>query len=218
MLASPERNWAPMFAMNGALSGLVSITAGAAVFEMWASLLVGIISGVVYLYSISFCIYTMRIDDPLEAVAVHGAGGLWGLLAVGMFAEPGRVAEVYGLVLGESQQPDAVGILYGGNGLLLASQLLEICCVAVWVLITALPFFYVFRLKDWLRVGPEEEQLGVDQGRHGSAAYPEATSTHSTPDLAGNDSVHHYGTWNKYADESVVERTPTGQIIIPGKK
>jgi hypothetical protein len=216
MLASPECSWAPNFAMNGALSGLVSITAGCAVFDMWAALLVGVIGGVVYLFSISFCIYTLRIDDPLEAVAVHGFVGLWGLLAVGWFAEPGRVKEMYGdMFIDGKEHSDAVGILYGGNGMLLASQILEVLFVAGWVILTAGPFFYCFRARNWLRVSAEEEHVGVDQGRHGSSAYPEATSQ-SSSSPPGNDSVHHYGTWNKYADESVVERTPTGQIIIPG--
>merc|ERR1739844_473274 len=91
-------------AMNGCLGGLVGITANCSVVEPWAAVLIGLVSGIVYVFS-SKLLVKLKIDDAVDAVPVHGFCGIWGCLATGIFASTDRVAFAYGI--------DTAGVFYG---------------------------------------------------------------------------------------------------------
>ena len=156
----------PMFdlttAMNGALSGLVGITAGCSVVQPWASIVIGLVSGGVYCFA-SKKLIRYKIDDAVDAVPVHYANGIWGCLAVGLFADPTLVNATYGM--------DQGGIFYGGTGDLIANQVCGILWINGWVAATMFPFFHILKSLNWLRVSPEEEMVGLDASKHGGAAY-----------------------------------------------
>ena len=146
---------------NGTLAGLVSITAGCATMNVLGALVTGAVAGVIVVYSM-FYIERSGIDDPVGAVSVHGTCGLWGTLAVGLFA---RYDDGY---LGR----DDAGLFYGGGGQQLVVQLVLVAVVAGWVLATTGVLFATLRRFGLLRVAPQEEALGLDLTEHGIGAYP----------------------------------------------
>ena len=146
---------------NGTLAGLVSITAGCASMNVLGALVTGAIAGVIVVFSM-LLIERWGVDDPVGAVSVHGVCGLWGTLAVGLFA---RYDDGY---LGR----DEAGLFYGGGGQQLVVQLVLVAVVAGWVLVTTGVLFAVLRRFGLLRVSPQEEALGLDLTEHGIGAYP----------------------------------------------
>ena len=146
---------------NGTLAGLVSITAGCAAMNVLGALVTGAIAGVIVVYSMSF-VERKGIDDPVGAVSVHGVCGVWGTLAVGLFA---RYDDGY---LGR----DGAGLFYGGGGYQLVVQLILVGVVAVWILVTTGIMFAMLRRFGLLRVSAQEEALGLDLTEHGVGAYP----------------------------------------------
>jgi len=155
------------FAMNGALSGLVGITAGCSVVAPWAALFIGIISGWVYVFS-SGLLIKLKIDDAVDAVPVHFFNGMWGCIAVGLFAEPNRTTAAYG---------DAhFGWFYSwglksGDAHLLLVQFTGVVWIGAWVATTMIPFFITLNMLGMFRVDPLEEEVGLDISHHRGAAY-----------------------------------------------
>ena len=144
-------------AMNGALAGLVAITAGCAYVEPWAAIVIGALGGIIVVLGI-IILDRLKIDDPVGAVAVHGLNGIWGTLAIGLFGQ-----KALGL-------PNN-GLFYGGWFTQLGIQILGVISVVLFV-ITAMGF--IFKLIDitiGLRVSREEELRGLDIGEHGLEAY-----------------------------------------------
>jgi len=137
--------------LNGALIGLVSITAGAAVLSPLGAIIVGAISGVVLVYAIEF-FDRIKIDDPVGAITVHGVGGALGTVAVGLFATDG-------------------GLFYGGGAELLTIQIIGVAAVFVYTVATSLIAFKVIEKVFGLRVSELEEKNGLDISEHGSYAY-----------------------------------------------
>eukprot|EP01026_Neomeris_dumetosa_P048177 TRINITY_DN415_c0_g1_i5.p1 TRINITY_DN415_c0_g1~~TRINITY_DN415_c0_g1_i5.p1 ORF type:complete len:472 (-),score=83.06 TRINITY_DN415_c0_g1_i5:329-1744(-) len=157
--------WDLIGTANGTLGGLVGITASCSVVQPWAAVVIGIISGFVYVGASNFILRVLKIDDPLDACAVHGFCGLWGLIAAAAFADAPLMGEVYG--------DDSIeGFLMGGNGKLLGAALLGIVVIFAWVSVFMAPFFFLMRMLGLLRVSPEEESLGLDESHHGGSAYP----------------------------------------------
>ena len=146
---------------NGTLAGLVSITAGCATMNVLGALVTGAAAGVMVVYSMTF-IERKGIDDPVGAVAVHGVCGVWGTLAVGLFA---RYDDGF---LGR----DAAGLFYSGDGNQLLVQAILVAIVIAWTLVTTGVLFATLRRFGWLRVSPQEEALGLDLTEHGVGAYP----------------------------------------------
>ena len=144
-------------AANGALAGLVGITAGCAYVDVWAAVVIGIISGIILPFGISFVKNTLKVDDPVGASTVHGICGAWGLLAVGIFAAGNN--DVYGLI--------------GGNPALLLPQIVGIITAIVWGFGGGFILFKALDLTMGLRVSEEEEEVGLDETEHGTVAYPE---------------------------------------------
>ncbi len=139
--------------LNGALAGLVGVTAGAADVSFLGAVLIGAAAGTVVVYGIAL-IDRLRVDDPVGAVAVHGICGALGTLMVGLFAVDG-------------------GLFYGGGLALLGVQFVGVGAVAVWTLGTAFVLFKVIAATVGLRVSAEVEVEGLDIAEHGSISYPD---------------------------------------------
>lgn len=151
--------------LNGVLAGLVGITAACAWVEGWASIVIGLIAGALMYISVKF-LESKGIDDPIGAISVHGACGLWGLLSVGLFADG-----TYGIYSIEA--PYVTGLFYGGGTGQLLAQLISILVVVAWSFGMG---FLTFKIMDRLfgiRVPPEEELQGLDIPVHGTPAYPD---------------------------------------------
>jgi len=143
--------------LNGALAGLVGITAGCAVVTMEGAVLIGVICSVCMLIAIEVFDRKLRIDDPVGAISVHGIAGAVGTLLVGMFANSGEI----------------LGLFYGGGFDLLIVQIIGVAAVATWTLGTCAILFFVLKKTVGLRVSVEEERLGLDQTEHGMTSYPD---------------------------------------------
>jgi len=148
-------------ALNGGLAGLVAITAPCATVTPVASLIIGLIAGVLVVFSVVFIDRVLKVDDPVGAVSVHGVCGAFGTLACGLFnAEKA-------LGIGEANG----GLFYGGGFAQLGSQLVGIGAAFVWAFGTGLVLFLLIKKTIGLRVSREEELRGLDVGEHGMEAY-----------------------------------------------
>uniref|UniRef100_A0A7S3DLT4 Ammonium transporter n=1 Tax=Palpitomonas bilix TaxID=652834 RepID=A0A7S3DLT4_9EUKA len=161
-----------IYALNGALAGLVSITAGCSVVDAYAAVLIGIIGAIVY-FGASEALKKLKIDDPLEAAPIHFAAGAWGVISVGFFATPSNVAAAYGDFGGYNNISSSVGIFYEGNGTLLGVQILGVLCIIAWSGALSSLTFFSLRMMKILRIDEECEVSGMDRAFHGGAAYPE---------------------------------------------
>jgi Amt family ammonium transporter len=138
--------------LNGALSGLVGITAGCASVSLIGAIVIGLIAGVIMTESIRFLDVKAKIDDPVGAISVHGIGGIWGTLAVGLF-------------------DTSNGVLYGGGIGILVIQFVGIAAIIGWTSLTVGGSLLTIRLFSTLRVTKEEETIGLDFSEHGTQAY-----------------------------------------------
>ncbi len=151
--------------INGILAGLVGITAGCAFVSQVSAVIIGLIAGVIVVFSVSF-FDRIKIDDPVGAVSVHLVCGMWGTLAVGLFAA-GPTGELYGKDAGP-----AAGLLLGGGIEQLWAQFLGVIIVGGWVVVASSVAWLVLKAIFGLRVTPEEELKGLDIGEHAMEAYP----------------------------------------------
>ncbi|MSQ12319.1 MAG: ammonium transporter [Dehalococcoidia bacterium] len=147
-------------ACNGSLAGLVAITAGCAFVEPWAAVLIGAIAPFVQQGAAWFVENKLKIDDVVGAFGVHAGAGLWGLLAVGIFAD-GSYLGVSGLIEGDAGQ--------------LGAQLVNMAVVTAWGLGTGFVLFSILKRTIGLRASREEELQGLDVSEHGIEAYPETS-------------------------------------------
>jgi Amt family ammonium transporter len=149
--------------LNGALGGLVAITAGCASVSMWGAIAIGVIAGIVVTFGIGFVEKTLKIDDPVGAVTVHGLCGAAGTLSVGLFATA-SAGELTGM-------GSINGLFYGGGFAQLGVQALGVVAYLAWTLVTAFILFKTIKSTVGLRVTKEEEIMGLDLGEHGSESY-----------------------------------------------
>lgn len=150
--------------LNGALAGLVAITAGCAFVSVASSLVIGLVAGVLVVAAVVF-FDRVRIDDPVGATAVHLANGVFGTIAVGLFADP---------TVAPSAAVAKPGLFLGGGMAQLGPQLLGVAVIALIVLGLSAAFWYATKLlSNGIRVGTEEEIEGLDVGEHGNVAYPD---------------------------------------------
>ena len=147
-------------ALNGSLAGLVAITAPCDLVTANASIVIGLVAGVLVVLSV-FALDKAHVDDPVGAVSVHCVNGVWGTLAVGLFAAP--VAAGYG--------NDVPGLLYGGGLRLLGVQALGALCTAAWAFGTGSAIFFALKKAHILRVPAKTELKGLDLVEHGQDAY-----------------------------------------------
>ncbi|MCH8831708.1 MAG: ammonium transporter [Chloroflexi bacterium] len=145
-----------LVACNGALAGLVGITAPVAFVEPWSAVVIGAIAAPIMLTSVKVIEKVFKIDDPVSAISVHGTTGLWGLLAVGIFANGNN----------------GVSGLVAGNTLQIVSQLISMGVVLVWALGTGFALFLALKYGMGVRATREEELEGLDMPEHGLQAYP----------------------------------------------
>jgi len=149
MYGKPEAS----MTLNGALAGLVAITAGCANVSVTSSVIIGLIAGILVVLSVVFIDKKLKVDDPVGAVSVHGVCGAFGTLAAGLFNAEGFSAKVVGV------------------------QLLGIGAAFLWVFPLMYILFKVIEKTIGLRVSAEEEKDGLDVGEHGLEAYPDFTLT-----------------------------------------
>lgn len=152
-------------ALNGALGGLVAITAGCASVTPLGALLIGLMAGPVLVFGLLFIERGLRVDDPVGAIAVHALNGVWGTLAVGLFAAPaaGTLTDM----------GPVAGLFYGGGFAQLTTQAIGVLSIGIWAFVT---IFIVFKATDLIvgiRVSPQEELEGLDITEHGTISYPE---------------------------------------------
>jgi Amt family ammonium transporter len=143
--------------INGLLAGLVAVTAPCAFISVESSFIIGAIAGVIVVYAVAF-FDKLRLDDPVGALSVHLVNGVWGTLAVGLFAKSPITGD---------------GLLMGGGMKLLSSQLIGIAAVGVFVFALSYVIWMIIRATMGLRVTEQEEIEGLDIGEHGSSAYPD---------------------------------------------
>lgn len=163
--------------LNGSLAGLVAVTAGCDVVDAAGSCIIGIVSGILVVLAVEFIDMKLKVDDPVGAVAVHCVNGIWGTLAVGLFATtsvPGN--DTFN------------GLFYGGGFSLLGKQALGVLTVGAWTAVTMTLVFFIIKKANGLRVSREEEIKGLDATEHNlPSAYADfmpftALTSGSTPE------------------------------------
>lgn len=152
---------------NGFLAGLVAITAPCAFVTAPVAVLIGVIAGCLVCAAYLFLDETLKIDDPVGAVAVHGCNGAWGVLAVGLFAD-GRYGDGWNGVAGT-----VTGLFYGGGFNQLIAQALEVLACVAWVFPLFYLFFKVTNAISPIRVSKEVEIAGLDDAECGIIGYPD---------------------------------------------
>jgi len=148
-------------ALNGALAGLVAITAPCYTVTPMASIVIGLIAGLLVVFSVLFIDRVLKIDDPVGAVSVHGVCGAWGTIACGLF----NAEKILGI--GDANG----GLLYGGGFAQLGTQFLGAGAAFIWALGTGFILFFAIKKTIGLRVCKEEELKGLDISEHGMEAY-----------------------------------------------
>ncbi|ARI78906.1 ammonium transporter [Halobacillus mangrovi] len=144
--------------LNGALAGLVGITAGTANVSPVGAIVIGLLAGVILVEAVQFLDRVARIDDPVGAIAVHGVCGIWGTIAVGFFSVEG-------------------GLFYGDGFALLGIQALGVLAVIAWTMTaTAVAVLAIKAASGTIRVSRQEEISGLDFAEHGSTAYESSRS------------------------------------------
>lgn len=147
--------------LNGALAGLVAITASCAFVDTWAAVVIGFVAGLLVFYSVRF-FESKKIDDPIFALSVHGAAGIWGTLSTGFFATP------------ELASVGTAGLFYGGGLTQLGVQAMGVAVSGAYAFIVSFIILAVAKkVLNGLRVTEEEEIMGLDISEHGSYGYPE---------------------------------------------
>lgn len=160
----PGKKPDPAMSVNGVLAGLVAITAPCAFVEPWAAVVIGAVGGVLVCV-VTFALEKAKIDDPVGAVPVHFANGIWGVIAVGLFASGNPDTAAWNGV------PTAVtGLFYGGSTQIL-SQLTQVVSVAVPAVVLSWGFFKVLGMAGVLRSKPEHELAGLDLPEMGAPGY-----------------------------------------------
>jgi len=168
--------------LNGCLAGLVAITASCAFVSVGSSLIIGLIAGVLVVFAVLF-FDKVKIDDPVGATSVHLVCGVFGTIAVGLFAQD--------LVPNTTGN----GLFFGGGTKLLVAQLIGVIGSGVFTFLISLAAWGILKVFLGIRVSPEEEYEGLDVGEHGITAYPDfqvasaIRSPGGTPNLQRSDAI-----------------------------
>ena len=167
--------------LNGSLAGLVGVTAGCADVDALGAAIIGLVSGILIVVAVEFVDIKLKIDDPVGAFGVHGVNGIWGGLAVGLFAT------------GKGQD-GVTGLFYGGGFNQLGIQALGVVAIIAWTVVCMSIVFFVLKKTIGLRVSKDEEMKGLDVTEHGLiSAYADfmpigvgTASLDETFDVEGN--------------------------------
>ena len=152
--------------LNASLAGLVGVTAPCDVVDCLGASIIGIVSGLLVVFGVWLLDYKLHIDDPVGAVAVHFCNGIWGTVAVGLFANP----KVPGYSLANADGKQLAGVFYGGGFELFGYQLLGMIAVLAWTGVTITLTFYAIKKTIGLRASRHEEVVGLDITEHGLAS------------------------------------------------
>ena len=167
--------------LNASLAGLVAITAPCDVADALGASIIGIVAGLLVVFGVWFLDNKLRVDDPVGAVAVHCLNGIWGTIAVGLFANPA----VPGYSLANKAGEQISGLFYGGGFECLGLQLLGMICTIAWTVVTITILFFVIKKIFGLRVSAEEEIIGLDKLEHGlDSGYAGFMTPYSTEEIA----------------------------------
>lgn len=183
--------------LNASLAGLVAITAGCDVTDCLGAIVIGAVAGLLVCFGVWFLDYKLRVDDPVGAVAVHLCNGVWGTIAVGLFATTAAP--------GNDSLP---GLFYGGGTDLLLIQLLGIGAICAWAAVTITITFALIKATVGLRVTEEEETLGLDACEHG---LPSAYAGFSIMDVSNTMTMD----VNANTDLGVGEQVPGAPVPAP---
>lgn len=170
--------------LNASLAGLVAITAPCDVTDAFGAIIIGAVAGLLVVFGVWFLDNVLHIDDPVGAVAVHCLNGIWGTIAVGLFATDTAPAFARGFgdgVTFGANQIAGTGLFYGGGFKQLGLQLLGFAAVAAWTAVTITITFLVIKALVGLRVTEEEEIVGLDATEHG---LPSAYAGFSIMDIS----------------------------------
>ena len=189
--------------LNASLAVLVAITAPCDVTDVTGALIIGAVAGLLVVFGVWFLDYKLHIDDPVGAVAVHCLNGIWGTIAVGLFATTSAPGN-----------DSIIGLFYGGGFKQLELQLIGFAAVAAWTTVTITIAFLIIKALGGLRVSEEEEIVGLDACEHGLAsAYSGFSimdiSNTMTMDINENTSL---GT-DKYDEASAVQKDAAVPVI-----
>ena len=155
--------------LNASLAGLVAITAPCDVCDAFGAIIIGAVAGLLVCFGVWLLDYKLRVDDPVGAVAVHMMNGIWGTIAVGLFATPSAPAFARGIAGGANQIAGA-GLFYGGGFKQLGIQLVGFAATAGWTVVAITITFLIIKAIFGLRVTEEEEITGLDATEHGLAS------------------------------------------------
>ena len=156
--------------LNASLAGLAAITAPCDVADAFGAVIIGAAAGVLVVFGVWFLDYVLHIDDPVGAVAVHFLNGVWGTLAVGLFARTSAPGT-----------DTLTGLFYGGGFSLLGKQMIGVVSVCAWTAVTITAAFFIIKATAGLRVTAEEEIVGLDSCEHG---LPSAYAGFSIMDIS----------------------------------
>ena len=149
--------------LNGAVAGLVAITAACAFVAPWAAIVVGAVAGAIVVFGV-LAVERARIDDPIGAIAAHGMAGVWGTLSLGFLALPSQA---------ESLATGSAGLLYGGGFHQLGIQLVGLAAVGAFTFSASFAILWVMKVTFGIRSDVESETAGLDVSEHGMWGYPE---------------------------------------------
>ena len=189
--------------LNASLAGLVAITAPCDVVDAAGSIIIGVVAGLLVVFGVWFCDNVAHVDDPVGAVAVHCLNGIWGTIAVGLFATK------------TAPECTLKGLFYGGGFHQLGLQLLGVVSVMAWTIVTMTIVFKIIDKTVGLRVSEEEEIVGLDSKEHGLAS---AYAGFSLMDITeGSMSVNENTELgeNDYDEASDVQRAASVKVTTP---
>jgi len=163
--------------LNGCLAGLVAITAPCAFVSVGSALLIGLVAGFLVVEAV-IRFDRIRVDDPVGAISVHLVNGIWGTLALGLFAQ-------------EAITPGTTGngLFFGGGTGLLTAQAIGVASVGAFVFLAASIFWLILKATVGIRVSLQEEIEGLDIGEHGNSAYPDFVTRRTLPVLVESSSA-----------------------------
>jgi Amt family ammonium transporter len=168
-LFGPAKKPDPSMSVNGVLAGLVAITAPCAFVSPMGAVIIGLVAGV-WVCLAAFLLERLKIDDPVGAVPVHFANGLWGLIAVGLFAVGNPDTAAW-----NGLDKPVLGLFYGGGFGQLAAQLFEVGAIFVLAFGLSFVFFKVLNAFGILRSNPKDEIIGLDIPEMGARGYWEGS-------------------------------------------
>ena len=141
--------------LNGAIAGLVAITAGCGNMSMHGGFFAGLVGGIIVVYSIEFIEKVLKIDDAVGAASAHGVAGAWGTLVIGLWGVDGDTG---------------IGLFNGGGASQFGIQAIGVAAYGAWTIVTTLSLLYILKATIGLRVSEEDEKLGLDESEHGEKA------------------------------------------------